>query len=234
MKRYKAVIYQALLLGPMGCNAFISFAHQCKRLPIKKNNKVALTASENDDREGATNRRDAIQIGALALSSLFVSANFPTSSYAAGDPRTIVLTGGNSGLGFEAVKILASSGHTIVLPCRTMQKSEEAIGRLTAESTIGGNIIAAECDLANLRSIQNFAKDLPSMLGGKKIDFLGLNAGIARDTNSVDCARTKDGFELTVGTNHFGHFALNKLLLPSVEPNGGRIVVVCHAKKTFC
>lgn len=132
--------------------------------------------------------------------------------------------GGNSGIGFEAAKRLASAGHTICLPARTLSKSEKAVEEL--KSTVsGGNLIAAECDLASLASIQQFAKNLPGLIGDKKIDILCLNAGLSRDTSSTECLRTKDGFELTVGTNHFGHFALNKLLLPKVNTDGGRIVV---------
>ena len=124
--------------------------------------------------------------------------------------------GGNSGIGFEAVKRLASAGHTIVLPARTILKSQKAVEELQW-TTRGGNPIAAECDLTSLQSIKQFAKGLPDLVGNKKIDILCLNAGIARDTSAVDCARTKEGFELTVGTNHFGHFALNKLLLPKAK-----------------
>jgi len=107
------------------------------------------------------------------------------------------------------------------LPSRTLEKSKKAVDEL---KSIGGNPIAAECDLTSLASISQFSKDLPNLLGNKKIDVLCLNAGIARSTSAKDCARTKDGFELTVGTNHFGHFALNKLLLPQLNSEG-RIVV---------
>jgi len=179
-----------------------------------------LLNDETGEGDGPT-RREAIQFGALALTALIFPGTSPAPAFAAGDPKTIVITGGNSGIGFEAAKRLASAGHTIVLPSRTLEKSKKAVDEL---KSIGGNPIAAECDLTSLASISQFSKDLPNLLGNKKIDVLCLNAGIARSTSAKDCARTKDGFELTVGTNHFGHFALNKLLLPQLNSEG-RIVV---------
>ena len=92
------------------------------------------------------------------------------------------------------MKRLAAEGHTIVLPCRSMKKSLDAVESL---SSFGGNLLAAECDLASLSSIQKFAKELPSIIGDKKIDVLCLNAGLSRDTGATECIRTEDGFELT-------------------------------------
>ena len=68
-----------------------------------------------------------------------------------------------------------------------------------------------------------------SLLGtGTKLDVACLNAGLARATGATDVSRTKDGFELTVGTNHLGHFYLNSLLLPQLQSNG-RIVVTASS-----
>lgn len=202
-----------LSCAAIACDAFTA-------LPALKAyhfHSTSLAATPGD----GSSRREAIQFGALALSSLLVPGSLPSPACAA-EPKTIVLTGGNSGIGYEATKRLAAEGHTIILPCRTMKKSLDTVDSL---SSLGGNLIAAECDLASIQSIKSFAKDLPSLLGGKKIDVLGLNAGLARDTSAKDCARTADGFELTVGTNHFGHFSLNKLLLPMMNGNDGKIVV---------
>jgi NAD(P)-dependent dehydrogenase (short-subunit alcohol dehydrogenase family) len=137
--------------------------------------------------------------------------------------QTIVITGANSGVGFEACKRLARRGHRLVLACRTISKAQLAAERL---SDFGGAMIPAECDLASLSSIQSFVSQLPKLIGNSKIDCLCLNAGLCRNTaSSTEIVRTVDGFELTVGTNHFGHFYLNHLLLPSVDKVGGRIVV---------
>jgi len=185
--------------------------------------------------------RAAASAGGGALSSFLLSGSsaslfLPSPSNAAaidgngGAPKTVVLTGGNSGIGFEAAKRLASQGHRVVLPCRRMDKAEEAAARIReATAGGGGTVVPAECDLTNLASVRSFAEALPSLLLGAgattTIDRLCLNAGIARNTGATDVARTADGFELTVGTNHFGHFYLHHLLLPYVDPKSGRIVV---------
>jgi NAD(P)-dependent dehydrogenase (short-subunit alcohol dehydrogenase family) len=75
-----------------------------------------------------------------------------------------------------------------------MKKSLDTVESL---SSLGGNLVAAECNLASLASIQKFAKELPSLIADKKIDVLCLNAGLSRNTAATDCARTEDGFELT-------------------------------------
>jgi len=84
-----------------------------------------------------------------------------------------------------------------------------------------------ECDLADLSSIDKFVKGLPN----RSFDAVCYNAGLARNTGASDVARTERGFELTVGTNHLGHFYLNHLLLRSslVEKEGGRIVVTASS-----
>lgn len=102
-----------------------------------------------------------------------------------------------------------------------MAKAEDAVERIRQAGVEGGKLIPAGCDLTSLASIKSFAESLQSM---STIDTLCLNAGIARSTGAKDVARTADGFELTVGTNHFGHFYLHSLLLPKVSANG-KIVV---------
>ena len=113
--------------------------------------------------------------------------------------KTIVITGANSGIGFEACKRLMTKGHTIILACRSMEKAQEAIRRIqqqdTTISSYHGTLIPAECDLADLSSIQTFVTNLSTT--HTKIDTLCLNAGVARNTAATDCARTKDGLELT-------------------------------------
>jgi len=125
-------------------------------------------------------------------------------------------------VGFEACKRLAEGGATVVMACRTLEKAQGAVDKIRAADVSSGVLIPAECDLASLKSIESFAKNLP--IQSSSIDTLCLNAGISRNTEAKDCARTVDGFELTVGTNHFGHFYLNHLLLPKMAPTGQIVV----------
>lgn len=190
---------------------FQSSTNRCTR------RKLPALQSTFDGSAGTTTRRDVlVQSASLALSGLLVGQ----PATAAGAPLNIVMTGANSGIGFESCKQLAAQGHSIVLACRTLAKAQDAVQRIRDAGVTTGNLSPAECDLASLESIQKFA----STLSVSSIDALALNAGLSRNTAATDCARTADGFELTVGTNHFGHFYLNSLLLPKVAKDG-KIVV---------
>lgn len=83
-----------------------------------------------------------------------------------------------------------------------------------------------ECDLADLNSIDKFISNLN---GSPTFDAVCYNAGLARNTAAEDVARTKQGFELTVGTNHLGHFYLHHKLLPMINKESGRIVVTASS-----
>ncbi|GAX19365.1 protochlorophyllide reductase [Fistulifera solaris] len=174
----------------------------------------------NRETELLATRRDVlIQSSSVVLASLL--SGKPALAAA---PSTILITGANSGVGFEACKRLAQDGHNLILACRTIEKATAAANKLNPLSG-GGSIMPAECDLASVKSIDGFVNKLPGLLGsGAKIHAVCLNAGLSRNTAAKDCARTADGFELTVGTNHFGHFYLNHLVLPFVDPNGKIIV----------
>eukprot|EP00980_Cylindrotheca_fusiformis_P022564 scaffold9439_cov115-Cylindrotheca_fusiformis.AAC.9 len=135
-------------------------------------------------------RREAVQSSiAGALSFLLVGQ--PARS---DNPLTIVITGANSGIGFEASKKLAQQGHTLVLACRTLEKAKDTVKRIEFE-TSQCNLIPAECNLASLDSIRAFASGLRL----EKIDVLCLNAGLSLNADDKQVQRTVDGFELTVG-----------------------------------
>jgi len=122
--------------------------------------------------------------------------------------RTVVITGANSGIGLTAARALAARGARVVLAVR-----DEDRGRRAAE-TIAGRTEVRRLDLADLASVRAFADGWE---GG--IDALVNNAGIM----AVPEARTTDGFEAQIGTNHLGHFALTGLLLQHVS---GRVVTI--------
>lgn len=131
-------------------------------------------------------------------------------SFSRSPRRKIAITGANSGVGLEGAKLLAAAGHEVICACRTLEKAE------AAAKASGGT--PAVCDLADLSSVREFAKQ------AKGIDTLVLNAGLALNTAEKEARRTKDGFELTIGTNHLGHFLLYKLLEPDMR-SSSRVVV---------
>lgn len=114
--------------------------------------------------------------------------------------RTFVVTGANSGLGEVTARALAASGAHVVLACRDVAKGQ----RVAAE--IGDNAEVRRLDLADLASVRDFAS------GIEKVDVLVNNAGVM----AVPRRSTADGFEMQIGTNHLGHFALTGLLLDRV------------------
>jgi hypothetical protein len=158
-----------------------------------RESKTSISALNEDSNLGSSRRDLLIQGGGIALSSFLLGYPLGVSAIES-QTKTIVVTGSNSGIGFEACKRLASQGHNLVLACRTIEKARDAADRL---KEYGGNLIPAECDLASLRSIDKFSAALPNLVGNGKIDALCLNAGLSRNTADKDCARTEDGFELT-------------------------------------
>ena len=127
--------------------------------------------------------------------------------------KHFVVTGGNSGLGYETVKVLASHGAHVTLACRDTSKGE------AARAAIGGSIDVRALDLASLQSIRDFA----ASLSNATIDVLINNAGVMAPPRTT----TRDGFELQFGTNHLGHFALTGLLWPALmRASHPRVVTV--------
>jgi len=124
------------------------------------------------------------------------------------DGRTFVITGANSGIGLVAARELGRAGARIVLAVRDTAKGEQAA------RTIPGETEVRPLDLADLSSVRGFAAGWTG-----PIDVLINNAGVM----ATPQGRTKDGFELQIGTNHLGHFALTNLLLPSI---GDRVVTI--------
>jgi NAD(P)-dependent dehydrogenase (short-subunit alcohol dehydrogenase family) len=132
--------------------------------------------------------------------------------------RTAVITGANTGLGLETARVLAARGARVVLACRDLGRAKEAAaridcGRLPPE--------AVRLDLASLPSVREAAGEIGA--AHDQIDLLINNAGVMM----TPYERTADGFELQLGVNHLGHFALTALLLPRMlGVPGSRIVTV--------
>jgi NAD(P)-dependent dehydrogenase (short-subunit alcohol dehydrogenase family) len=149
--------------------------------------------------------------------------------------RRVLITGANSGIGWEAALELARSGAEIILPARTEAKANLAIARIRAQVP-GAKLIPEVVDLADLRSVHGLAGRVVEMYPGHSLDLLINNAGVmAIPTRQL----TVDGFERQFATNYLGPFALTGLLFWSIKPQpGSRIVTVSsgisnHAKIRF-
>jgi NAD(P)-dependent dehydrogenase (short-subunit alcohol dehydrogenase family) len=141
--------------------------------------------------------------------------------------RVAVVTGANTGLGFETARVLAAHGASVVLAVRDVEKGKQAAGRI-AETAPGADVTVQELDLTSLESIRAAAAELRAR--HPRIDLLVNNAGVMTPPRST----TKDGFELQFGTNHLGHFALTGLLLEQLLPaSGSRVVTVSSLGHRF-
>ena len=131
--------------------------------------------------------------------------------------RVAVITGANTGLGFDTAKTLAERGATVVLAVRDVEKGKQAAARLGSAA----DVTVQELDLSSLESVRAAAADLHGSL--PKIDLLVNNAGVMYPPRQT----TRDGFELQFGTNHLGHFAFTGLLLDLLLPvEASRVVTV--------
>jgi NAD(P)-dependent dehydrogenase (short-subunit alcohol dehydrogenase family) len=134
--------------------------------------------------------------------------------------RVAVVTGANTGLGYETALALAGHGAHVVLAVRNLDKGKDAAARISATSP-HNEVALQELDLTSLESIRAAAEQLRSDYD--RIDLLINNAGVMYTPKST----TKDGFELQFGTNHLGHFAFTGLLLDRLLPiAGSRVVTV--------
>lgn len=134
--------------------------------------------------------------------------------------RTAVVTGANSGIGFEAAAVLAQRGARTVLACRDTARGEAAAARI-AQAAPGASVCVVPLDLAALDSVRAAAGQILATC--QKVDLLINNAGVMWPAYGT----TADGFELQFGTNHLGHFALTGLLLEAMLPvPGSRVVTV--------
>jgi NAD(P)-dependent dehydrogenase (short-subunit alcohol dehydrogenase family) len=132
--------------------------------------------------------------------------------------RTAVVTGANSGIGFEAARVLAQRGASVVLACRDAARGAGAAARITT-SAPGAAVSVVALDLASIASIRAAAQQIGAR--HERLDLLINNAGVMM----TPYATTAEGFELQFGTNHLGHFALTGLLLDRLLPAAGSRVV---------
>ena len=142
-------------------------------------------------------------------------SNWTTANIGDQSGRIAVITGANTGLGYETAAALAAHGAHVVLAVRNVEKGKQAAARMS------GDVSVVELDLTSLASVRTSADELKSRFD--HLDLLINNAGVMTTPKST----TADGFELQFGTNHLGHFAFTGLLVDHLaDVQGARVVTV--------
>lgn len=128
----------------------------------------------------------------------------------------IIVTGGNSGLGVETIRALASVGANVTLAARDVAKAQAVADDLNKSLNVT-SIVVEQLDIASLKSIKAFCERY--LASKKPLNILINNAGVMATPEG----KTADGFEMQIGTNHFGHFALFKNLIPALKAGKAKL-----------
>jgi len=141
--------------------------------------------------------------------------------------KIIVVTGANSGIGYEATKAFAKANALVIMGCRNLERANEAKNKIIKEYP-EAKLDIILLDLMDFDSIQNFTDSINEKYD--KVDILLNNAGIM----TVPYGSTKNGFEKQIGVNHFGHFYLTMNLLKIInKTNDSRIVNIASIAHRF-
>ena len=165
----------------------------------------------------------ALSLSATSTASDVVSRFRPSLPSYVARGGVAVVTGGNSGIGAESARALLDVGCFVVLACRDEAAGERALAEIGAAA---GRARVQKLDLADLDSVSAACREIAQKEG--RVSLLLNNAGVMATPQQ----KTKQGFELQIGTNHLGHFALTRLLLPLIEDDG-RVVTVASTAHTM-
>lgn len=151
---------------------------------------------------------------------IFFISGVPCRSKERLDGKTVIVTGGNTGIGKATAQDLSQRGARVILACRDMVKGRTAMEEIR-EKTGNNNLAVRKLDLASCKSIRAFAEQI--LREEPQINILINNAGVM----FVPYQLTEDGYEFTFGVNHLGHFLLTNLLLERIKASApSRIIVV--------
>ena len=138
------------------------------------------------------------------------------------DGKRVVVTGANSGIGFEGTKAFARAGATVVMACRSTERGERAASQVR-EAVPDATLDVRRCDLADLASVRDFAAGVRGTYD--ELHVLCNNAGVM----AVPRSETDDGFETQLGVNHLGHFALTGHLLDRLVTSTGESRIITQS-----
>jgi NAD(P)-dependent dehydrogenase (short-subunit alcohol dehydrogenase family) len=134
--------------------------------------------------------------------------------------KVAIVTGANSGIGYDTARELAKKNATVIMACRNTEKGQAAAHSVVNEHP-QAKVIVKQLDLSDLASVKGFAEDFRSEYN--RLDMLINNAGVM----AIPYGKTADGFERQFGTNHLGHFALTGLLIDLLlSTEGSRVVTI--------
>lgn len=155
----------------------------------------------------------------MSKANKWTTKNIPDQS-----GKIVIMTGANSGIGYEATRALAMRGATVIMACRSLEKGQAAVEQIQEENP-QGQVILRQLDLADLNSVQKFAENF--LMEYDRLDVLVNNGGVM----ATPYGKTADGFELQFGTNHLGHFMLTGLLIDLLKstPNSRVVTVTSYA-----
>jgi NAD(P)-dependent dehydrogenase (short-subunit alcohol dehydrogenase family) len=167
-------------------------------------------------------KQQQAKYAAVAADDAWTADNIPDQS-----GRVAIVTGANSGIGYETALVLAQKGATVVMACRSLSKAESAADQIRQTSP-SGTVVVMELDLGDLDSVRRFAAAFEAEYD--RLDLLINNAGIM----VPPYGRTAQGFETQIGVNHLGHFALTGLLLELLlQTPQSRVVTVSSGAHRF-
>ncbi|KAM7300809.1 retinol dehydrogenase 11-like [Ixodes scapularis] len=147
-----------------------------------------------------------VAVGLLCLKLYLVHSKGVCRSTQTLEGKTVIVTGGNAGIGKETAKELARRKARVILACRNLEKADKAMQEIFEETQ--QKVVIKRLDLASLRSVREFAEDI--LKTESRLDVLVNNAGLINDRSKVQL--TEDGYEVCFQTNYLGHFLLTILL----------------------